>query len=363
MTLSRAVFSEEGYISSNLLIFILYQFWINEYPFYEGESDFKSRFDAEINFNSFSIFYQEGFLTRSLPLFLFCYPAAKDKESNEKLIVVAVFGYKMMKNRSSRTASTFSNSTNEEEGVRRSIRDLVVVLSEDDYDDASSFCSSVVGSIDISGHSITELKDHSSLPIPIPPLSTPPPPLATPSTMATTTPSPRRKARSRPKKGPGRTERQASSPTTPTDQSCVSESRWDCASTKDFMPTVSPGIHRKRPATICFPKGTKCRDVPLLTASLVASRSRSLALSPRAPQQSKGYEGAKKTQEVSPSKDRNNKCRNKRREKDDLLASSISPISADNTMTEYVQTALFIVKNENSLSPQGRRPNKSNFHG
>jgi hypothetical protein len=193
----------------------------------------------------------------------------------------------MMKNRSSRTASTSSNMLNEEAEVPGSVRDFVVVLSEDDYDDASSFCSSVSGSIDISGHSVSD-HFHRLLPLPGPPISTPPPPLGTPSPQLST-PSPRRKARSHPPKGPQmkQKDRQLSISTTTSDYSYASESRWDCASTKDCMPAVSPGIHRKRPATVCSPKGIKSRDVPILTSSLLASRSRSLALSPKPPSQIK----------------------------------------------------------------------------
>jgi hypothetical protein len=260
-----------------------------------------------------------------------------------------------MKIRCTRTASTSSNSTNEREKVPRTFRDIAIIVSEDVHDDASSFCSSVSGSIDIS-----DFYDQSLLPLPLPPLSTPPPPSAPSSPpLVITTPSPRRQSRCRPQKGPGRTqrERQASYSTTATsNHSCVSESRWDCSSTKDFMPTVSPGIHRKRPATISCPNGPNCRDVPLQTLSLVASRRRSLALSPRASHRSNRYEFGKGQQEDSRSQ-QSNKNFNKGRDCEEILLSTISPPNNDKYIAEHVQNALAIVKNGNSLSPKGRHTN------
>ncbi|KAG7372633.1 hypothetical protein IV203_018776 [Nitzschia inconspicua] len=209
----------------------------------------------------------------------------------------------MTKNRSGRTTSTFSTNPSSKEMLNATvgrISEIVLNLSEDDCDDASSFCSSMSGSsIDISGHDSSGSRDRSSTfpllcppPPPAPPLSTPPPPLVVLTPEACSASQRLKGVSQHNKEGKSNKSvkvRQLSNSTVTSYRSSASESRWDSSSTKDSMPTVSPGILRKRPATIDSHKnGWKSRDVPILTSSLLfASRSRSLAsLSPRSSSQS-----------------------------------------------------------------------------
>ncbi|KAG7343468.1 hypothetical protein IV203_021413 [Nitzschia inconspicua] len=201
----------------------------------------------------------------------------------------------MTKNRSGRTTSNFSSNPSSKEVLKATvgrISDIVLHLSEDDCDDASSFCSSMSGSsIDISGHDSSGSRDRSSTfplhcpPPPAPPLSTPPPPLVVLTPEACSA-SQRLKAVSQQnKEGKSNKSVKVRQLSNSTVTSSASESRWDSSSTKDSMPTVSPGIQRRRPATVDSHKsGRKSRDVPILTSSLLfASRGRSLggSLSPR----------------------------------------------------------------------------------
>lgn len=287
-------------------------------------------------------------------------PFSKDRNAMTSRSDLVNSKMMMTKNRSARTASTSSNYSSEEAEAFVSVHDIVVVLSEDDYDDASSFCSSVSGSIDISGHTASD-RNHHSLPLPGPPLSTPPPPLATPPPLVAN-PSPRRKARSCPVKGSKMSQqaRQLSPSTTTSDYSCVSESRWDCSSTKDYMPTVSPGIHRKRPATICSPKGLKSRDVPILTSFLMASRNRSLALSHRPPSSTKEQGYVEDFMNSNKMLSGSFRCSGNPNTDDDVDEITLAPLSGVSpskhnspSTAHYVDQALSIVKSSQRQHHRG----------